>query len=1000
MFNPTSNRQEQASLPNFSAAINFRPTTNTDLHQDVNSGYSEWSESLVKPSLIQANVVPFGPGQAWDWLIYSEKIPRRNTGVLTQGVLKQYENFEKSGGWLVQNINPVTGENSLYNRAKFDHPRVGHDGKVIKYESPPKTPTEPIFLKVPHDICHDVWFLVASLHNVVDEPHLYRDFWDWVKKTKLPLWITEGEKKAGCLLSGGRVTVSVPGINNVHDVKLKKEQNILSLHPYLEHFADGRDIIITFDRDEKPQTITAVRKATKRLGKLFKEKGCNVKICIWDGKKGKGIDDFIANGNTLSDCEYLTFERYCAGAERIKKYKGLSYPIGLKMNSRYIGDISFPSARILALKAPKGTGKTTLMAQLSKQFKEEGKAIITLSHRRNLAQHQSNLFGLRYRDEMVSNSDHRKEGFLFGFGACIDSLSLKGKFDFDVDKWIEGGQPYVVFLDEIEQLIWHLLDANTEVKNNRLEIEENLRKLLFHADIVAVSDADLSDLSLDYLCQIMGIEDKKDVFVLENTYKGENNYTAYMYQDNTPDALIADLMDTLGELANNNKENRKPHFVFTHAREHKSLYSAVNIEKMINRFYPKLKVLVLDAESVADPNHPAFGGVSSLNNLIHKYDVIIASPVIETGVSIDKDHQFSCVWAIGQGVTSTDSVRQSLSRVRDNCDRRVWLPKKGLNKIGNGATNVKSLLETEGQKFQAHKAMLSRFDWYEEADAYTGIALETWGKMACRINYGYMFYREVTAEELEAEGNTIIWNEKTDYKALRNLRKRMSKNRDDSYNEELLHTEQTPSLTSEELKVLETKLSKTETERRQLKRGKLEKKYKVPFSASLAKEDDKKLHPKLRFYYYLTIGRKHLSERDKKVASSQVYKGKAWLPDFNKSQYGFYVHIFDKFGATKIFSMEEQEFSMDSEILKAIVEEALKYERDLKKLNITVSRELSVMQNINNLFKPTGTYFPFLRKIRDGERRIRIYGSPRFRFDHQICEEVLKAWLAADDSRS
>ncbi|WP_041238613.1 hypothetical protein [Gloeothece citriformis] len=85
---------------------------------------------------------------------------------------------------------------------------------------------------------------------------------------------------------------------------------------------------------------------------------------------------------------------------------------------------------------------------------------------------------MRYRDEMVANSDHRKEGFLFGFGVVIDSLSLKSKFKFDVDRWIDSGQPYVVFLDEIEQLLWHLLDSNTEVKNNRLEIEENFRKLL------------------------------------------------------------------------------------------------------------------------------------------------------------------------------------------------------------------------------------------------------------------------------------------------------------------------------------------------------------------------------------------------------------------------------------------------------------------------------------------------------------------------------------------
>jgi hypothetical protein len=83
--------------------------------------------------------------------------------------------------------------------------------------------------------------------------------------------------------------------------------------------------------------------------------------------------------------------------------------------------------------------------------------------------------------------------------------------------------------------------------------------------------------------------------------------------------------------------------------------------------------LRIDSESVSDPSHPAFGCIAHLNEILTKYDLVIASPSLETGVSIDIKGHFSAVWGIFQGVQSANSVRQMLARLRETVDRHIWV---------------------------------------------------------------------------------------------------------------------------------------------------------------------------------------------------------------------------------------------------------------------------------------------------------------------------------------
>ena len=126
----------------------------------------------------------------------------------------------------------------------------------------------------------------------------------------------------------------------------------------------------------------------------------------------------------------------------------------------------------------------------------------------------------------------------------------------------------------------------------------------------------------------------------------------------TPRELIANLVNQIS----------KGHRVLVHTtgQKAKSKWGSINLESYLKKLFPKLKILRIDSESVAEPGHKAYGCMGNLNAILPMYDIAIASPVIETGVSIDIKGHFDSVWAIAQGIQTVDAVCQSLERLRDD----------------------------------------------------------------------------------------------------------------------------------------------------------------------------------------------------------------------------------------------------------------------------------------------------------------------------------------------
>ena len=156
-----------------------------------------------------------------------------------------------------------------------DEPRTPHGkNKPVKYEFP------------------------SGMQMVLDVPNLA---WlrEQLRNPAIPLWITEGAKKADALASVGCCVVAVLGVYNFRG---KNDAGGMTLLGDFEPIAlNERGVYLTYDSDvmQKPE----VHGALARLGTILKARHAHpryVYLPTTDGAK-VGIDDFLASGRTVQD---------------------------------------------------------------------------------------------------------------------------------------------------------------------------------------------------------------------------------------------------------------------------------------------------------------------------------------------------------------------------------------------------------------------------------------------------------------------------------------------------------------------------------------------------------------------------------------------------------------------------------------------------------------------------------------------------------------------------
>lgn len=1012
---------------------------------------NEWLNSAVDQEIIALNVCSLSGEEPHKYILTSPEVPRRNDGRTRDWVLRKYSHLEL-GGWWCSGVDPLNSYQPMeWGCFKPDKPRYEKEAegfsktqkkKYIKYEHPFRTETRAFFLRG----TYKTGLKIASRYGMEEEygdrvrlldtrsqvlqtatafeekgspiqkrpeycrtegstgtSHKDREFrlstevlktkdsglWNYIHERGLPIILCEGAKKAAALLTAGFAAVAIPGVNSAYRVPKDEWGNKIGLPyliPDLQHFATlGREVYICFDHDLKPETVKRVAVAQERIGELFERLGCRVKVISLPGPE-KGVDDFlVARGEE--------FEALYAAAVPLEEWKigrmmQLTFAANVRFNQRYLGEAVIPgSSKLVVIKAAKGTGKTEFLARQVQQAIYERQKVLVLTHRVQLGEALCDRFGIDYVTEIRTS----ETGGVLGYGLCVDSMHKDSQARFNPNDWSNA----VVIIDECDQVFWHLLNSFTEVKNHRITVLRNLKTLVQNVlgsprGRIYLSSADVADVDINYVRSLAGFP--VEPFVIVNGWKPEAG-KAYNYAGKDPSALVARLLDAIALGGN--------HFVCTSAQQVKSKWGTQGLEAYLRNKFPDKRILRIDSESVADPTHPAYGCIAHLNEVLPLYDIVITSPSIETGVSIDVRGHFSAVWGIFQGVQPENSVRQMLARLRETVDRHIWVAPTGLrnSRIGNGSTSVKALLKGQHQLAKANIALLvaSGIEDLGLDNNFQQESLVTWAIKACAINAGLSCYRETITAGLAADGYEVIEVSDTEPDAGKELVEEITALRDEAHASECAAVAAASDLTEAEYKKLKDQKAKTKPERQAERKAELTNRYGVEVTPDLVAKDDKKWYSQIKVDYHLTTGRDFLAARDAKNARKRISEGlgAVWKPDFNREQLAVAVKTLEILGAADLM-VEGKTFTATSPEMKKLADMAKRYKRDIKTcLGVTISDKDTPIAITQRLLGLMGLKLSYVGRLGSVVNRERVY---KFERPCDGRDEIFSRWLERDQS--
>ncbi|MEO0845728.1 MAG: plasmid replication protein, CyRepA1 family [Cyanobacteria bacterium J06648_1] len=670
-----------------------RTTTTNNVPNSINQAseqlqprhLTEWQNSSVTGNLTTLNIVSLSGLTTHDYLLYA--LPdkdRRNDGRLRDKLLQRYQHLEH-GGWYIAGLDPDSNwiDVMAWGRLKPDAPRTGTGGKLIKYESPPKTPNRVTYFRVPLSI----WSQVASRYGIklYHSPLALRlsarkqpvNFWEWVKNTpSIPILLTEGEKKAGSLLSQGYAAISLPGIWGGRAKSEEKE-----LHPDLLPLAQpGRTFIILFDYDQKQSTREAVYKATLATGKAIEDAGCKCKVALLPGPE-KGVDDFIsARGDSAAG----HLSRIINNAHSLEAYKWIGNPSDDEL-IKYAPDDALcipylPDSQAIDLNAPgltgikseMATGKTSLVKNY--RLKNPDQRFLVIGHRITLLRELSQPNKLN--SNMYSDLSQSQLDKVDALSITVDSLyKLK----------TAGNKYECIFLDEARQVMIHALSAST-CKQYRHEILMTLQYFIRSAKRVIIADAHLDDNTIDFF-RAMRSSDEFPL-IIKNEYQNPGR-DVYYYQGADSSALVAKLIAAVKQgkkvkvVSDSKKTILKLEEVLREKLNGKGFEADdVDYQNLSRKQKKKQKnqarkrnkkkvIWTIHADNSGTKENQHF--IQNISTEVNKVDVLLASPSLCTGVDIQGD-RFDEVYGFLNvlSLSATDCL-QALHRYRKQVPLHVWV---------------------------------------------------------------------------------------------------------------------------------------------------------------------------------------------------------------------------------------------------------------------------------------------------------------------------------------
>ena len=956
---------------------------------------ADFESSLIDRDIIRLNFRSIDKTEAFDFLKPNlQASDRRNDGRLRDGHLRTFSRLE-AGGWVCQGVDPLTMNLSNWGCLKPNDPRRdSKKDKPIKYEHPHGISTELFCLRVTYRIglsiakTQGLEFEIQYLDRMADvDPDTEdREFWQWVLDTpSLHILITEGAKKAASLLSAGYLAIALPGIYSGYRSKINGVDCIPHLIPQLKIFANqGREFIFAFDNDTNPSTVKNVRIATTKTARLLKRNGCNVSVTSWLILPYKGVDNLIVGLGV--DAFTKAFEsRQNIDNHELRNAFSIADLTQITVDVRYLDPTVRPDdirGKIIALKSAKNTGKTEVVYEYIKPDIDRGRSVLVITHRIQLAEELARRLGIDHISEVRNGA-----GGLIGYALCADSLHPKSQAQFNPDTWDDA----IVVIDECEQVISHMLNSATCMKN-RVAILQTFSKLMQNiatsGGTVVLSDADLSKVSIEYIQKLTG--NQLDLWLLNNVHN-PNKGKRKLFVHQSPDAMVA--------AAHSAIESGDKVLIHCSAQKAKSKYGTQNVETILACKFPDRSILRVDSDTVKDPAHPAYRCIKRINDVVAKYDIVIASPTIETGISLNRRH-FSSVWSFANGVQTVDAVCQTIERERGDVPRHICITTRGIDKIGNGSESIYSLLKCEGNISDLNYKALAMVDRAAAADDFAPAHLDAWASYAAKTNQGLNNYEQNILAKLALEGYEIVpysIDPDDEVVSIDEVTDAIVTARSDNYHAEREEKIQEPNPDDLELTALEKKAFKTRQERHREAKGSLCRRYLTEdITHDLIIKDDDGWYPQIQLHYYLSIGRQHLKGRDTAKLKKLSPDGfMPFVPDVNRSCLSLKISVLDAINVQQFFGEDKTFTSAD---LAGWHEKLLQCRRDVKEyLGISINLKSTPIQTAQRLLGLLGMKLNYIDRARIDGTPIRRYSGVDCNVDER--QSVMDRWLDRDNRR-
>lgn len=652
------------------------------------------------------------------------------------------------------------------------------------------------------------------------------------------------------------------------------------------------------------------------------------------------------------------------------------------INHRYFPALSIPySANIVGIKGAKGTGKTYSLAQYIKSDK-----ILGITHRVCLENTNADVFKLDSRHNLT------KEGRYLGYFLCINSLHRFANPVFDYTRW-DGAS---IVMDEFDQLFTHLAESDT-CQTYRQVIISTLQNLLRHVistgGKIYMMSADLADIHMKFIQEFIALPQSVEVFTLENTYipfKGERRSICY---EDKADLLMA---------VDSSLRDGKRVLLMTTSIGSKSPNSTRNLEE----YYGKLgyKVLRADSESTTTPDHPATAIFTEQKtqqgkqwyDALRDYNIVVASPVLETGVSIEG--VFDEVFYLSEsGVQTVESVGQSLARERANVTRHFYVRKTSNRRIRGGKTHWQSILSDMNE--DGNKILLSEKNYSLIDITFTGQSFNTlYCQSIANANLGFTDYRASVQRNLEQSGYVVTHFKKTEGE--KPVIADLQAIKETKYTEHCESVANAPPLSKEEAESMMGKRKQTDEERVRLKKYHISKSFiEADVKPNLVKQWDEGFYKKILLHYYLTQGSHLVEMRDVKKCEEllRYSHGEICQHDLIKAVISPKIELLNQINVKQFLDPDAQFTEESLSVWFEGIKEKKTAAKIRRTLGISTSNKQTAIAFINQQLLPKlGLQLRLLGRKRNAEgKQVRIYSGAIIE-DQRLL--YFSRWLERDDA--